>query len=84
MLKTREMEDQGVQRSPDRLKAMNLFPPLLDLHYAQWIMIAGGVLVVIGFFGFALNQNLNPPPEDLPAGDDPSKATENGLKAKGK
>jgi hypothetical protein len=47
-------------------------------------MIAGGVLVVIGFFGFALNQNLNPPPEDLPAGDDPSKATENGLKAKGK
>ena len=64
---------------------MNLLAPLLNLHYAQWLMIAGGVFVVIGFFGFALYQNRNLPPEmadDTPERDDRSKATEVGLKAK--
>ena len=46
---------------------MNLFGPLFDLHYAEWMMIAGGVLVVIGFFGFAFSQNRNLPPEGYKA-----------------
>jgi hypothetical protein len=36
---------------------------LLGLHYAEWMMIAGSVLVVIGFLGFALNRNETLPPE---------------------
>ena len=36
---------------------MNLLRPIFELHYAQRMMIAGGVMVVIGFFGFALEQN---------------------------
>ena len=67
---------------------MNLLGPILDLHYAQWMMIAGGVLVVIGFFGFALYQNRNLPPEAEDARDsapeqhDQSRATDSGFEAK--
>lgn len=49
---------------------------LLDIHYAEWMMIAGGVLAVIGFFGLAFDQNRNLPPED-------HGPVEPGLKAKG-
>lgn len=50
---------------------------LLDMHYAQWMMIAGGLLTVIGLFGLAFDQNRNRQPED-------HKPAESGLKAKGK
>ena len=30
------------------------------MGYAHWIMIAGGILVVLGFVGFALRQNTQP------------------------
>jgi hypothetical protein len=27
------------------------------MHYAHWLMVAGGVLVVVGIIGFALHKN---------------------------
>lgn len=44
---------------------MSVLDPLFELQYAQWMMIVGGVLVVIGFFGFALDQNKNLPSDDM-------------------
>ena len=55
---------------------MNLLDPLFDLHYAEWMMIAGGALVVIGFSGFAFDQNRNLPADDS--------RYDSGLKAEGK
>jgi hypothetical protein len=47
---------------------MNVLNPLFELQYPQWMMMAGAVLVVIGFFGFAFDQNRNVPPDDLDVG----------------
>jgi hypothetical protein len=46
---------------------MNLLIPIFDLHYAQRMMTAGGILVVVGFFGFAIDQTRNLPPDDQTA-----------------
>jgi hypothetical protein len=29
------------------------------MHYPHWLMVAGGVLVVLGFIGLAFRQNRN-------------------------
>jgi hypothetical protein len=36
---------------------MNLFVFVDGMGYAHWMMIAGGILVVLGFIGFAFRQN---------------------------
>jgi hypothetical protein len=36
---------------------MNLFDVLSGIQYPHWMMIGGGVLVVLGFLGFAIRQN---------------------------
>jgi hypothetical protein len=46
---------------------MNVLNPLFELQYPQWMMIAGGLFVVIGFFGFAFVENRNLPRDDLDA-----------------
>lgn len=64
---------------------MSVLAPLSDLHYVQWMMIAGGVFVVIGFLGFALIKNRSLQPEvadDASEQDDQSKATDMALKTK--
>jgi hypothetical protein len=33
------------------------------MEYAHWLMVAGAVLVVLGFVGFALNKNDAEPTE---------------------
>ena len=30
------------------------------MQYAHWLMVAGAVLVVLGFIGFALHKNAEP------------------------
>jgi hypothetical protein len=35
------------------------------MQYAHWLMVAGAVLVVLGFIGFALRKNDAEPAEDL-------------------
>ncbi len=47
---------------------------LFDWEYPLWMMVAGAVLVVLGFIGFAFSQNRTREPDD--------EATE--MKAKGK
>ena len=32
---------------------------LSAMQYPHWLMVAGAVLVVLGFIGFALRQNMN-------------------------
>jgi hypothetical protein len=32
---------------------------LSAMHYPHWLMVAGAVLVVLGFIGFAFRQNIN-------------------------
>jgi hypothetical protein len=34
------------------------------MHYAHWLMVAGAVLVVLGFIGFALHKNKAEADED--------------------
>jgi hypothetical protein len=41
---------------------MNLSALFSGMQYPHWMMIAGGVLVLIGFLGFALRQNKIDPP----------------------
>lgn len=36
---------------------MNLSDLFYGMQYPHWMMIAGGVLVVLGFVGFAFSQN---------------------------
>jgi hypothetical protein len=36
---------------------MNLSAIFSGMEYSHWMMIAGGVLVVLGFVGFAFRQN---------------------------
>jgi hypothetical protein len=33
------------------------------MQYPQWLMVAGAVLVVVGFIGFAFQKNAQPPEE---------------------
>jgi hypothetical protein len=61
---------------------------LSAMEYPHWLMVAGAVLVVLGFIGFAFHKNKNPDPaEDNPkqtTSSDPFwSAIEAGLKAKG-
>ena len=46
---------------------------LSAMQYPHWLMVAGAVLVVLGFIGFAFRQNRNGP------GNEPTE-----MKAKGK
>jgi hypothetical protein len=39
---------------------MKLFAFGDGMGYAHWMMIGGGILMVIGFIGFALRQNHHP------------------------
>jgi len=50
---------------------------LSAMQYPHWLMVAGAVLVVLGFIGFAFSQNKNGAAVD-------ERAHEAGLKAKGK
>jgi hypothetical protein len=36
------------------------------MQYPHWLMVAGAVLVVLGFIGFALSQNRNVEPDHEP------------------
>jgi len=36
------------------------------MRYAHWLMVAGTILAVIGFVGFALQKNKAEPVEDVP------------------
>jgi hypothetical protein len=62
---------------------------LSAMEYPHWLMVAGAVLVVLGFVGFAFRQNRNAEPdEDNLKQATPSEpiqaALEAELKAKGK
>ena len=46
------------------------------MQYPHWLMVAGAVLVVLGFIGFAFSQNRNDTPVD-------EQAYEAEMKAKG-
>ncbi len=46
------------------------------MEYPHWLMVAGAILVVLGFIGFAFRKNRNRPV------DEPSRSQE--TKAKGK
>jgi len=58
------------------------------MQYPHWLMVAGFVLLVIGFISFALHKNDAEPAEDHLARDTASEtiqaALEAELKAKGK
>jgi hypothetical protein len=58
------------------------------MQYPHWLMISGGVLVVLGFIGFALHKNDAEPAEDNLTRDTFSEsihaALEAEMKAKGK
>jgi hypothetical protein len=41
---------------------------LSALQYPHWLMVAGAVLVVFGFIGFAFGRNRNPKPDREPDG----------------
>ena len=36
-------------------------------EYPHWMMVAGGILVVLGFIGLAFHQNRNADPRESPA-----------------
>jgi hypothetical protein len=36
------------------------------MQYPHWLMVAGSVLVVLGFIGFAFRQNRNVAPDHEP------------------
>jgi hypothetical protein len=40
---------------------------LSAMQYAHWLMVAGAVLVVLGFVGFAFSRNGNKVQADEPA-----------------
>ncbi len=48
---------------------------LFNWEYPHWMMIAGAVLVVLGFIGFAFHRNRNGPV------DEPSRAAAKGQRA---
>jgi hypothetical protein len=39
---------------------------LSTMEYPHWLMVAGAVLVVLGFIGFAFRQNRNAKPDQKP------------------
>jgi hypothetical protein len=41
---------------------------LSALEYPHWLMVAGAVLIVLGFIGFAFSKNRNLKPEREPDG----------------
>ena len=41
---------------------------LSEMQYPHWLMVAGAVLVVLGFVGFAFRQNRGVEPDDKPTG----------------
>ena len=55
---------------------MHWHSQLSGMQYPHWLMVAGAVLVVVGFIGFAFQKNAEPPeeqaiapPEDRPLTD---------------
>jgi hypothetical protein len=38
---------------------VNLLGWLSEMEYPHWMMVAGAVLLVVGFVGFAFRQNKN-------------------------
>jgi len=40
---------------------------LVDWEFPHWVMMAGAILVALGFMGFAFHQNRNGPGNDEPA-----------------
>ena len=57
-------------------EAVNLLGWLSEMEYPHWMMVAGAVLLVVGFIGFAFSQNKNGATVD-------ERAHEAGLRAKG-
>src|SRR6266404_7045463 len=52
-------EGEGeITRGGQRPKCLHL---LLDWEYPHWMMMAGAILVTLGFMGFAFHQNRNGP-----------------------
>jgi hypothetical protein len=50
-------------RRPDTEgEAMNFFGWLSEMEYPDWVMVAGAVLLAVGFIGFAFHQNKNGAP----------------------
>jgi hypothetical protein len=39
---------------------------LSAMEYPHWLMVAGVVLVVLGFIGFAINKKINVEPDHEP------------------
>jgi hypothetical protein len=39
---------------------------LSGMQYPHWLMVAGAILVVLGFVGFAFRQNRNDEPDREP------------------
>jgi hypothetical protein len=59
------------------------------MQYPHWLMVAGAVLVVLGFIGFAFRQNRNAEPDEddlkqATASESIQAALEAEMKAKGK
>jgi hypothetical protein len=59
------------------------------MGYPHWLIVAGAILLALGFIGFALHKNKNPDtakdnPKKTPSSDPFQAALEAGIKAKGK
>jgi hypothetical protein len=48
---------------------MNLFGLFSGMQYPHWTIVAGAILLVLGFIGFAFRQNKNGPPDEMEAND---------------
>jgi hypothetical protein len=46
---------------------MNLLSWLSEMEYPHWMMVAGAVLVVLGFIGFAFRQKPDHEPTEMKA-----------------
>jgi hypothetical protein len=62
---------------------------LSAMQYPHWLMVAGAVLVVLGFIGFAFRQNRNAEPDEdnlkhATSSESIQAALEAEMKAKGK
>jgi hypothetical protein len=49
------------------------------MEYAHWLIVAGAVLVVLGFIGFALRKSDTEPAEDHPTRDTSSETIQTAL-----
>jgi hypothetical protein len=59
------------------------------MQYPHWLMVGGGVLVTLGFFGFIFHKNRNPDTDEdnlkqTPPSDPIQAALEVEMKGKGK